>query len=316
MILPSPALLSTAVASVRQRASPATPGLWKFPDGARTDFSQTFYAGQFVNISWSGGFNTSYSDLWITAWDYDENNSFAQLLTSRSSRRPIPLRRREAANREVEMVDLTVDGSYLWTVDIPTPQLAASPKFLLKFKPFTNNYQFDTAAKSLNSPGFLVARDSSSPPSKTPTKPDPSAGDQEPQPTTDSAPLTPGSLPSPDGVEEEPDGLSVPGQVGVAVGTVAGVMALGALAWIVARRYRNRRRRRGPSWPRPGLTVQTNLVAGLPLHSSTSSYYSSPGSGDSPTSVMSPYGAGDMTPGFWYGRSSPVELEAESVRWA
>ena len=57
--------------------------MWKFPDGAKADFSQTFYSSQVVNISWSGGFNRSYSDLWVTAWDYDDNNGFAQLLTSK-----------------------------------------------------------------------------------------------------------------------------------------------------------------------------------------------------------------------------------------
>jgi len=87
MILPSAALSSTAAASVLSRASLATPGLWKFPEGAKADFSQTFYAGQVVNISWAGGFNKSYSDLWITAWEYDDSNSFAQLLTSMPSER-------------------------------------------------------------------------------------------------------------------------------------------------------------------------------------------------------------------------------------
>jgi len=156
-----------------------------------------------------------------------------------------------------------------------------------------------------------VKRDAVSSPSKTGSQPAQPADSQQPQQTTDSSPLTPAGGLSAGG---EPDGLSIAGQAGVAAGTVAGVMGLGALAWVVARRYRNRRRRR-PSWPRPGLTVRTNLVAGLSPLSGGGSYRSW-GAGDSPTSVASPYGGGDMTPGFhWYGRSSPVELEAESVRW-
>jgi hypothetical protein len=213
------------------------------------------------------------------------------------------------------MVDLTIDGSFTWTIDITAAQVLSSPKFVFKFTSSSNGYQFNPTDASFDSPGFLILPPSSSTfkagvPSSILTATN--AATPKPKPPTDTAPLS-APVPSPD-----VPSFSLAGQAAVAAGLVAVTVAAGGLAWAAARRYR-RQHYRPPDWPAmKRLTLKTQLHE-LNVGASTLS----PGDGDRSPSMISlaspmdaptlrlPLGVGVH----WYGRTEPVELEAESVRW-
>ncbi len=80
MILPRILLSSAGFSSVVQlRNSAAKTDLYSIPDGAQPDLVHTFNPGHFVKVSWNGRLNDSISDLWVVAYNY-EDNSFAELL--------------------------------------------------------------------------------------------------------------------------------------------------------------------------------------------------------------------------------------------
>ncbi len=65
---------------LRRQALTAS-SLWRVPDAVQSDFDEYYAVGEIVNLMWTGGYNDSYSDLWITPYNY--TLPFAQLLTSR-----------------------------------------------------------------------------------------------------------------------------------------------------------------------------------------------------------------------------------------
>lgn len=77
-------LLSSSVLP-RQDDASSKGTLWIEPDGQKPDFSETFVAGQTVDVTWNGGHNDSMSDLWVTVFDFESSDSFSQLLTSKLS---------------------------------------------------------------------------------------------------------------------------------------------------------------------------------------------------------------------------------------
>lgn len=67
--------------------------VWNVPNGQEPDFSNTFYAGNTVPISWNelGGGNTAAYDsldLWVTTFDYSVHQ-YSQLLTGTSLSRHV-----------------------------------------------------------------------------------------------------------------------------------------------------------------------------------------------------------------------------------
>ncbi|CAK7210105.1 hypothetical protein SCUCBS95973_000679 [Sporothrix curviconia] len=98
----------------------------------------TLLAGESIDLSWTGGMtgNTT-ADLWVAAYAYGVDDTFSQLLT--------------------KQVDLAVDGTFNWTVDIPQPQLDATPNYVLIFKTAArDDFRFDASDPGLPSPGISV----------------------------------------------------------------------------------------------------------------------------------------------------------------
>jgi hypothetical protein len=91
MILRHAVLSSMGLAAVARRESMRAADLWASPDGSAPDFSTIFYAESAIDISWRGGVNNSYADLWVAAYDFTSSNSFSQLLTSKSYHGIAPL---------------------------------------------------------------------------------------------------------------------------------------------------------------------------------------------------------------------------------
>ncbi|KAB2578419.1 hypothetical protein DBV05_g3035 [Lasiodiplodia theobromae] len=77
--------------------------------------------------------NESTNDLWVTTWNYNEVQ-YSSLI---------------ARN-----IDISVDGSYAWTIGIPSSQLSKSAKYVLRFKKPGTVYK--AATVELSSPAFLI----------------------------------------------------------------------------------------------------------------------------------------------------------------
>ncbi len=81
MIIPRLLAASAGLLSVLPRQSSTVSDLWRVPDAVQSDFDQIYAIGEVVNLLWNGGYNDSYSDLWVTA--ANESVPYAQLLTSK-----------------------------------------------------------------------------------------------------------------------------------------------------------------------------------------------------------------------------------------
>ncbi|KAL1895440.1 hypothetical protein Sste5346_005246 [Sporothrix stenoceras] len=113
--------------------------IWVVPDATEDAFNLTLVAGDSLQVAWSGtdgltGDTTA--DLWVAAYAYSTSDTFSQLLTKN--------------------VDLSVDGTFNWTVAIPQPQLDATPHYVLTFKTARDDFQFNASDPGLPSPGISV----------------------------------------------------------------------------------------------------------------------------------------------------------------
>jgi len=69
-----------SLASRQESSSDDTSEVWRVPDAKQSDFDQWYVIGEHVDLMWTGGYNDSFSDLWITG--FDDSSGFAQLITS------------------------------------------------------------------------------------------------------------------------------------------------------------------------------------------------------------------------------------------
>lgn len=131
------------------------------PDGSLDDLAQTFTAGNTIPLSWNAYKSPNYIDasktlldLWVSAFDYS-TNPFSQLL--KGKHRLFTYLRVDDANMAeilLENINLTVSGTFTWTIAIPDSCLSISAKYVLRFKVPAATYNPNTA--DLSSPGFLV----------------------------------------------------------------------------------------------------------------------------------------------------------------
>ncbi|CAK7236703.1 hypothetical protein SBRCBS47491_009728 [Sporothrix bragantina] len=111
--------------------------IWVTPDATLESFTLTLKAGESIDLAWTGGMSgDTMADLWVAAYAYGVDDTFSQLLT--------------------KQIDLAVDGAFNWTVDIPQPQLDATPHYVLTFKTARDDFQFNASEPGLPSPGFSV----------------------------------------------------------------------------------------------------------------------------------------------------------------
>ncbi|OAA61790.1 chitin binding protein [Niveomyces insectorum RCEF 264] len=110
--------------------------IWIVPSAKEEAFNTTLVFGQSIDVVWASGVSNDTADLWVAAFDYDDGDSFAQLLTKE--------------------IDLSTGGSFNWTVNIPEPQLDATPHYVLTFKTARADFQFDPTDPGLPSPGISV----------------------------------------------------------------------------------------------------------------------------------------------------------------
>ncbi|KAH6665956.1 hypothetical protein B0J14DRAFT_678566 [Halenospora varia] len=122
--------------------------VWKVPDGKLENFSQTFFQGQTLAVSWNGWTQVvggvldatkSLTDLWVTAFD-SAQNPYNELIKSN--------------------INLTSTGTLAWPIAIPPTTLTIDARYVLRFKP--NASTFDPNSLELSSPGFLVLNSVSS----------------------------------------------------------------------------------------------------------------------------------------------------------
>ncbi|KAK3385546.1 hypothetical protein B0H63DRAFT_184127 [Podospora didyma] len=128
-----------AVESPVARDESGAPGqlMWKVPDGKLPDFSQKFVRGDDIMISWNKVNNSVY-DLWFTTCEDAGADTVMAVNLARN-------------------INLSTAGTLRFASSRTTKeQLAKTNKFMLRFKPPTEQGFFVASDPELASPGFLV----------------------------------------------------------------------------------------------------------------------------------------------------------------
>lgn len=209
--------------------------LWITPSGAKPNFSLTFMNGQSIPLSWNNytthptSFPINNVDLWITSFDWNVNDYHVKLKSTLRSRHIKQYRVPLLTWRQPASISLAAPGSFTWTIDIPDQSLAASAKYVLRFKEPTDNYDQNTP--ELSSPGFLVLQSAAS--SSTSSSSSSSSVSTSSSSTIISSSATTSfsatSAPSTEGSH----GLSTGAKVGIGVGAAVGALAVAIIAIIL-----------------------------------------------------------------------------------
>ncbi|KAF1987087.1 hypothetical protein K402DRAFT_63020 [Aulographum hederae CBS 113979] len=106
---------------------------WLVPDGSQEELSETYIAGQIINLSWSA-LNNSREDLWVTSWG---EHRYTQLVA--------------------EDIDVSYSNTHSWTIDITDSELSRDQRFFLRLYP-TNGGRWQAPVEQdfFDSPGFYV----------------------------------------------------------------------------------------------------------------------------------------------------------------
>ncbi|KAF7896703.1 uncharacterized protein EAF01_009106 [Botrytis porri] len=204
--------------------------VWIVPDGNTADLSKTYTEGITLQVTWNpvpeGYQFQTLSNLWVTTWDY-EITQFSQLLT--------------------ENVNTINNGTYDWTITIPTSILSRDAKYVLRFKDLNSKY--NSSSQEISSTGFLVingASSSTSTASATPIRSTQISSSASSTATTSASATqsvisttsaTPASIPTSEG-----SGLSGGAKAGIAVGSVVVAFSIAGLAFLFFRRQRHAQR--------------------------------------------------------------------------
>jgi len=204
--------------------------LWDVPDGKATDLSQTFTNGNTLPLSWNNWSSTSYIDtfkshvdLWVTSYDFNLNQYAYTLKTD---------------------IDLTVPGSFGWTITIPDKYLSVSAKYVLRFKAPASNY--NASSPQLSSPGFLVlkaaASSSSSSSSSSSVSTSSSTATSQSSIASSTPAATTNSTQNGPLAESQPSGgLSTGAKAGIGIGiSLAALAAAAILGFVLWRRKKQR----------------------------------------------------------------------------
>jgi len=144
----STSFFSLALLFFALQASPALASVatnWTNPSAYLPSFSSTFLVGERILLSWLA-LNDSTDDLWLTR--YDNNvDTFSLRIASE--------------------VDVSVDGSFAWTIALSSLEVLKDTRFDFQFVPTGSTY--DAAAEpQLESPAFnIMLVNQSTPPNGT-----------------------------------------------------------------------------------------------------------------------------------------------------
>ncbi|QKX60972.1 uncharacterized protein TRUGW13939_08118 [Talaromyces rugulosus] len=200
---------------------------WTVPNGNQPDFSQTFSNGETLPIAWNGwdsewtGYfldGATVANLWVTSYNYQAYQYTQELSKD---------------------VNISLDGSYTWTINVSATSLANTAEYVLRFmRPYDT---YNSTGLQLSSRGFIILPAGSSTTSSSTMSLTTTTSSQTTMAvssTSTSILTTPTSSPTTITSASASTGLSVGAKAGIGIGSaVGGVALLGILGLAFRRRY-------------------------------------------------------------------------------
>ncbi|OKL59379.1 hypothetical protein UA08_05252 [Talaromyces atroroseus] len=208
---------------------------WAVPNGSLSDFAQTFTEGKAMPIAWDGwdsGWtdefldNDTVADLWVTSYNYAQYE-YSQYL--------------------VGNVNISVAGSYNWTINVNSTSLSNTAEYVFRFKPPQSTY--NVSSDQISSTGFIVvSKDTTT--TTTATTSAPTSTTTSASSTTAATATASATATSSASASSSSSGLSSGAKAGIGVGVSIGAIAiLTALAFLFRRRNLTRKSAAAPVAP-------------------------------------------------------------------
>lgn len=213
--------------------------MWKVPDGTSPDFTQQFSNGATLPLAWNN-YTTSdppidttstFVDLWMTSFSSDVD--YSQRIDGRTMPMSSSQKIARFADDRLENIDLTIPGTFTWTINIPETTLSTTAKYVFRFKISGSTYDPDSG--EVSSPGVLIIAAKQASTTTLSSKATSTASSS----TSESASSTVIVDPNQHETPQPSNGLNTGAKAGVGIGITVGVLGLMSIAllfWMRRRR--------------------------------------------------------------------------------